>query len=66
MVVWRWLSKSAFDRGGLLACTALVLYLWVAPPHIVDGDNAEFSTLGSIGGVAHPSGYPLYLTLASR
>jgi hypothetical protein len=38
-----------------------VLYVWLAPPHIVDGDNAEFATLGSIGGVAHPSGYPLYL-----
>jgi hypothetical protein len=38
-----------------------VLYVWVAPTHIVDGDNAEFATLGTIGGIAHPSGYPLYL-----
>ena len=49
------------DRGGLVALVALLLYLWIAPPYIVDGDNAEFSTLGAIGGTAHPSGYPLYL-----
>src|SRR5690242_11924833 len=33
----------------------------LAPSHIVDGDNAEFATLGTIGGAAHPSGYPAYL-----
>lgn len=49
------------DRGGLLALMTLILYMWIAPAHIVDGDNAEFATLGSIGGTAHPSGYPLYL-----
>ncbi len=36
------------------------LYLWIAPTTILGGDNAEFVTLGTIGGVAHPSGYPLY------
>ena len=39
----------------------LVLYVLVAPAHIVDGDNAEFVTAGTIGGVPHPSGYPLYM-----
>ncbi|MGE0872505.1 MAG: DUF2723 domain-containing protein [Kofleriaceae bacterium] len=34
---------------------------WLAPSHLVDGDNAEFATLGAVGGVAHPSGYPLYV-----
>lgn len=38
-----------------------MLYVVVAPTHIVDGDNAEFSVLGSAGGVAHPPGYPLYI-----
>jgi hypothetical protein len=51
----------AFERGGLIALATLVLYVWIAPTHIVDGDNAEFATLGLVGGVAHPSGYPLYL-----
>jgi hypothetical protein len=58
LAAWR---QAAFDRGGLLALAVLVTYVWLAPAHIVDGDNAEFSTLGTIGGVAHPTGYPLYL-----
>jgi hypothetical protein len=49
------------ERGGLISLAILALYLWLAPGHIVDGDNAEFATLGSVGGVSHPSGYPLYL-----
>jgi len=51
----------AFERGGLITLTTLVVYLWVAPEFIVYGDNAELSALGAIGGTAHPSGYPLYL-----
>lgn len=51
----------AIDRGGLLALVMLVLYVWIAPHHVVDGDNAEFATLSVTGGVAHPSGYPLYV-----
>jgi hypothetical protein len=53
--------RIAVDRGGALVLSTLILYVVVAPTHIVDGDNAEFSTLGAIGGTAHPSGYPLYL-----
>ncbi|HEX8107213.1 MAG TPA: DUF2723 domain-containing protein, partial [Kofleriaceae bacterium] len=49
------------DRGGLIALAALVGYVWLAPTYIVDGDNAEFATLGTVGGVAHPTGYPAYL-----
>lgn len=55
------LRVFALDRGGLLALATAILYMWLAPPHIVDGDNAEFATVGTIGGTAHPSGYPLYL-----
>ena len=43
----------------MLAVAAL--YLWLAPAHVVDGDNAEFSTLGALGGAALPPGYPLYV-----
>lgn len=57
----RRLTQLLVERGGLVTLAALVLYLGTAPPHIVFGDNAELCTLGSIGGVAHPSGYPLYL-----
>ena len=52
-------ARWAFDRGGILALVCLVLYVWLAPVHIVDGDNAELVTLGHSGGAAHPPGYPL-------
>lgn len=55
------LSRFLFTGGGLVALTTLLVYVWVAPTHIVDPDNAEFATLGFTGGTAHPSGYPLYL-----
>lgn len=51
----------ALERGGLLALCVLITYAWLAPVHVVDGDNAEFATLAVTGGAAHPSGYPLYV-----
>jgi hypothetical protein len=50
-----------FDRGGLVALVTALLYVWMAPAHVIDGDNAEFATLSVTGGAAHPSGYPLYI-----
>jgi hypothetical protein len=55
------LRTYLLERGGLVTVAVLAVYVWLAPAHIVDGDNAEFATLGAIGGVAHPSGYPLYV-----
>ncbi len=48
------------DRGGALAIATLVLYVVIAPDHIVNGENADFVATGSLGGIPHPSGYPLY------
>ena len=56
-IACRWL----FGRGVGVALVAAVAYVLIAPAHIGGGDNAEFATLGSIGGVPHPSGYPLYM-----
>jgi hypothetical protein len=55
------LARLLFERGGLLVLATLGLYVWLAPRYVVDGDNAEFATLGLTGGAAHPSGYPLYV-----
>lgn len=55
------LRRFLLDRGGLIALVAFAAYVWIAPTCIVDGENAEFSTLGAAGGVAHPTGYPAYL-----
>lgn len=43
----------------------LAIYAWGAAPSVLDGDPAELQTIAVAGGVAHPSGYPLYV-LASR
>ncbi len=55
--VVRWL----IERGGLVFIASLALYVAMASPHVVDGDNSEFATLSDIGGTAHPSGYPAYV-----
>ncbi|HET9620509.1 MAG TPA: DUF2723 domain-containing protein [Kofleriaceae bacterium] len=49
------------ERGGLVVALALAAYVALAPRVIVDGDGAELATLGTVGGVAHPTGYPAYL-----
>jgi hypothetical protein len=60
MPLRRWQS-FAFERGGVIGLITLLLYVFLAPSHIVDGDNAEFVTLGALGGTAHPTGYPAYV-----
>jgi hypothetical protein len=55
------LERWLFDRGGVLALVTLIVLGWIAPPHFIFGDNAEFCGLSATGGVAHPSGYPLYI-----
>jgi Protein O-mannosyl-transferase TMEM260-like len=42
---------------------ALALYLRTMPPTVLDGDSGEFQYMAYILGVAHSSGYPLYLLL---
>ena len=54
-----WASRNLGERSGLVLLGALAFYVWMACPYIVENDNAEFATLGAIGGIAHPSGYPL-------
>jgi hypothetical protein len=55
------LRNVLVEHGVLVVALVFAVYVWSAPSHIVDGDNAEFSTLGVAGGVAHPTGYPAYL-----
>jgi hypothetical protein len=47
---------------GLFAA-ALAAYFATSSTHLAGGDNAEFVTIFAGGGVAHPSGYPLYCIL---
>lgn len=43
------------------AAIALVVYLLTASRFVLGGDNGEFATIFFEGGVAHPSGYPVYV-----
>src|SRR5678816_1654196 len=44
----------------LVGIAALVVYLLFAPPVSGDKDASEFTLVLATGGVAHPTGYPLY------
>jgi hypothetical protein len=57
----RAVTRALLDRGGAVTLLALATYVALAPTTIVDGDNAEFATLGATGGLAHPPGYPAYV-----
>lgn len=59
--VRRPLGSYLIERSWLIGLCALIVYVAFASPYLVDGDSAEFATLGAIGGRAHPSGYPLYV-----
>jgi hypothetical protein len=57
------------NRGDILAALlvgvgSLFAYGRTLAPDILYGDSAEFQTLAATLGVAHPSGYALYLLLA--
>jgi hypothetical protein len=54
---WAW----ALERGGALGLAMFACYAAIAPAHVVDGDNAEFSAIAAVGGAAHPPGYPSYI-----
>src|SRR5262249_9474379 len=49
----------------LVFVAALLLYLRGMAPGLLWGDSAEMQILAAIGGVAHPTGYPLF-TLVAR
>jgi Protein of unknown function (DUF2723) len=57
----RFLASCLIERGWLIGLVALAVYVALASPYLIDADNAEFATLGALGGGAHPSGYPLYV-----
>lgn len=47
-----------------LTLVAFILYVRTLAPGILDGDSGEWQYMANILGVAHSTGYPLYLLLA--
>jgi len=56
-----WLDWAlAFLAGGM----ALLIYVRTLTPGLLAGDGGEFQALAYLWGHSHPTGYPVYLTLA--
>ena len=55
---------QSFGYPALLAILFGWAYLRTLSPTIWYGDTAEFQTIAVMGGLGHPTGYPLYLTIA--
>ena len=49
--------------AALLGLAAFVLYLCTLAPGVLGGDGGELQFAAYLGGIAHPTGYPLYLML---
>ncbi|MDZ7262108.1 MAG: DUF2723 domain-containing protein, partial [candidate division KSB1 bacterium] len=49
--------------GVVFFLAAFIFYLVTLAPGVLDHDGAQFQTLGYTGGVAHPTGYPLYIMI---
>lgn len=61
----RWTRLLGGQVGPVLAGgVALAVYLRTMAPSVVAGDSAEFQTVGYTLGIAHPTGYPLFVLLA--
>jgi hypothetical protein len=54
--------KTAWIMAGLFVAV-LAVYAWTLAPGMVRGDGAELQFTLARGGVAHPTGYPLYTLL---
>lgn len=57
-------TPRAWTAALLAGLLALAVYAWGAAPWPQPGDSAELAAVGSVGGVAHPSGYPTFTLLA--
>src|SRR4051794_12745151 len=57
-------SKQDIGISVLLSVGVLALYVRTLAPTLLLGDGAEFQTLAATLGMAHPTGYPIYLLLA--
>lgn len=62
------MRPGSWHPGGLASSAAaglaaLVLYVWLAPPATGDVDSNELTIALARNGVAHPTGYPVYVLL---
>ncbi len=67
---WRnnWSERSPAARtdrlmAALVGGCALLLYIATLAPTVLPGDGGEFQFVPCLAGIAHPTGYPLYILL---
>ena len=53
-----WLASA------VVGVVAFAAYLWLAPAVSGDRDSSEFTLVLALDGIAHPTGYPVYLLAA--
>lgn len=46
-----------------LGCAVLALYITTLAPTVLEADSGEFQFVAWLPGIAHPTGYPLYIML---
>ena len=63
MVKFNRLNRTDRQIGFLLFAIALAIYLRMDAPDLLAGDAGEFQFAAWRWGLAHPTGYPLYLAL---
>ena len=61
--------ERAFDHrdliiAGLLFLVAFLVYVRTLAPDVLFGDSGEFQVVARTGGLAHTTGYPIYLLIA--
>ena len=58
------ISKIDFALAGLVFLLGMGLYVRTLAPGVLEGDSGEFQVLASTLGIAHNTGYPIYLLIA--
>lgn len=56
-------SKINGILGGILFISLIALYVYTAAPTVFDGDSGELATVIHTLGLAHPTGFPIYILL---
>lgn len=61
LMKWPWLKKNLLAI--LLFASFSALYIFTAAPGVYDGDSGELAAAVQTLGLAHPTGFPLYILL---
>jgi len=56
-------TPRAWFAGMIAGAIALTFYVWGAAPTVLSGDSAEMATVAAVGGVPHPTGYPMFVLI---